>query len=1075
MRKRQVTASASGEVEDVDDDEYDPATAESSEEPVRKKTKTKGVPKGVGKAPQPFENGVVTSLVLENFMNHEHMRVDLDPHVNFIIGKNGSGKSAIVAGLIAGLSCKAKVTGRNTNSYSTLIMHGKPEAVIRVHLANGGEDPYEPERFGDTVVVEHTLETKGGGSYKLLRADGTLIKRSSKKEIEELCSFFNIQAANPCALLTQEAAKKFLHQGNDGDRYKFFLQAANLASQQEDLAEARAALVEMRERIVVVEADIEERLQPAAEEAREEYDGAKTLQQMQHKKEKMEPMIAWGAINDKDKELAQLRAALEQAKAAREAQRAEFDAHQTAVQKATEDTEAIEREVEALDAKVEEASNEGKKAMAVARELKQKLKDSQAGQKRAEADRVQAQSEVEEAEAEQERALADLEKNAKSVAAKKARERQALEQQLGGADASESDLQQRIAEANGRYKQAAAEKERLNPLVQEAKAEQRDEEERLKRLKQAKGKDEGLEEFHPDMPRLVQLVDQARRQGQFKGQVVGPIGKHIKMREGKEHHAPAVEVVLGVWRGLCKFVVEYSDDANVVKRLAVTASVTKGGRHAGAPLRPLMHRVEVANMKNKTRRHTPQMIAEKRPNSHYPTVDEVVEVENDLVYNCVCDTHQFGAMLLIPSQDEAHAEFNKKGKHGVQTANAKTVHATIEEPRKNWPSYTIKGDQSGGGYRGLNQRYEKDTPPGLLEMSKGAALEQAAAAVARAKEEVDVQGRALKQAEAAASKELQEEKKLRQELKRRQTAHGQMRQQLDNLRYEMEDADGDGGALAAARDELERATAAVKAAQADEERNGRAADDARKKYEPKKARVDAHKRDFDRYASGRASDTERPPRTAPQLTPLLFPLQVHRRARGEAEGGGGAEAAQPEAEAQAPQAAHGVQGGGRRGEGGGEGGARDEGLHRREDAAGAGDLRRPRRRRRGADGAAAAGGVREDEPSAQEAAGEARREVDRRAADDGREARPEAEREARGAQDRDPNKRGEREGAEGAVQVLEDTGEAEVAAGERRLQHVPQQEAARRRVALRPRPRDLRPRGVAQQPGRQRQVDRRRA
>ena len=46
-----------------------------------------------------------------------------------------------------------------------------------------------------------------------------------------------------------------------------------------------------------------------------------------------------------------------------------------------------------------------------------------------------------EAEAEQERALADLEKNAKSVAAKKARERQALEQQLGGADASETDLQ----------------------------------------------------------------------------------------------------------------------------------------------------------------------------------------------------------------------------------------------------------------------------------------------------------------------------------------------------------------------------------------------------------------------------------------------------------------------------------------------------------------------------------------------------------------------------------------------------------------------------------------------------------
>ena len=575
---------------------------------MRKKTKTKGVPKEVGKAPQPFENGVVTSLVLENFMNHEHMRVDLDPHVNFIIGKNGSGKSARAAGLIAGLSCKAKVTGRNTNSYSTLIMHGKLEAVIRVHLANGGEDPYEPERFGDTVVVEHTLETKGGGSYKLLRADGTLIKRSSKKEIEELCSFFNIQAASTRARSSRRrpprsfSTRATTATATSSSCRRRTSRRSRRTSPRRGRRSSRCASGSSSSRPTSRSVCSRRRRRRASTTARRRCSRCSTRRRRWYAWDAprtprahgptppphlpllplQEPMIAWGAINDKDKELAQLRAALEQAKAAKEAQRAEFDAHQTAVQKATEDTEAIEREVEALDAKVEEASNEGKKAMAVARELKQKLKDSQAGQKRAEADRVQAQSEVEEAEAEQERALADLEKNAKSVAAKKARERQALEQQLGGADASESDLQQRIAEANGRYKQAAAEKERLNPLVQEAKAEQRDEEERLKRLKQAKGKDKGLEEFHPDMPRLVQLVDQARRQGQFKGQVVGPIGKHIKMREGKEHHAPAVEVVLGVWRGLCKFAVEYSDDANLVKRLAVTASVTKGGRHAGA-------------------------------------------------------------------------------------------------------------------------------------------------------------------------------------------------------------------------------------------------------------------------------------------------------------------------------------------------------------------------------------------------------------------------------------------------------------------------------------------------------------
>ena len=62
--------------------------------------------------------------------------------------------------------------------------------------------------------------------------------KSSKGEFTELCTHFNIQANNPCALLTQEHAKKFLHHGNENDRYKFFLQAANLESRQHDLSMA---------------------------------------------------------------------------------------------------------------------------------------------------------------------------------------------------------------------------------------------------------------------------------------------------------------------------------------------------------------------------------------------------------------------------------------------------------------------------------------------------------------------------------------------------------------------------------------------------------------------------------------------------------------------------------------------------------------------------------------------------------------------------------------------------------------------------------------------------------------------
>ena len=92
--------------------------------------------------------------------------------------------------------------------------------------------------------MEHRIEKTGGGAYRLKSADGGVDRKVAKREVEELNQHYNIQADNPCSLLTQEAAKKFLHNGNESDRYRFFLMAANLGTQKEDLmhVQARAPL-----------------------------------------------------------------------------------------------------------------------------------------------------------------------------------------------------------------------------------------------------------------------------------------------------------------------------------------------------------------------------------------------------------------------------------------------------------------------------------------------------------------------------------------------------------------------------------------------------------------------------------------------------------------------------------------------------------------------------------------------------------------------------------------------------------------------------------------------------------------
>lgn len=60
-------------------------------------------------------------------------------------------------------------------------------------------------------------------------------------------------------------------------------------------------------------------------------------------------------------------------------------------------------------------------------------------------------------------------------------------------------------------------------------------------------------------------IEQARRAGKFKGKVIGPIGKYMKIVPGKEHFAGLAEHALGM--GLDRFLVTNSHDRDVVLQI----------------------------------------------------------------------------------------------------------------------------------------------------------------------------------------------------------------------------------------------------------------------------------------------------------------------------------------------------------------------------------------------------------------------------------------------------------------------------------------------------------------------------
>jgi hypothetical protein len=72
----------------------------------------------------PSDHGIIERVDCFNFMCHEHFSVELGPLINFIVGKNGSGKSAILTALTLCLGGKASSTNRGQNLKS-FIKEGK--------------------------------------------------------------------------------------------------------------------------------------------------------------------------------------------------------------------------------------------------------------------------------------------------------------------------------------------------------------------------------------------------------------------------------------------------------------------------------------------------------------------------------------------------------------------------------------------------------------------------------------------------------------------------------------------------------------------------------------------------------------------------------------------------------------------------------------------------------------------------------------------------------------------------------------------------------------------------------------
>lgn len=170
--------------------------------------------------------GTIKSVQLINFMCHSALKMDLGDKINFVTGQNGSGKSAILTALTVALGGRATFTNR-ANSISKLLKEGTDVGQVIVTIRNKGSDGFQPDVYGDFIIVERRIPREGTAGYKIKSASGKIIS-TRRQDLVSILDHLHIDVENPMTILTQDTARSFLANSTGQEKYAFFLKGTQL-------------------------------------------------------------------------------------------------------------------------------------------------------------------------------------------------------------------------------------------------------------------------------------------------------------------------------------------------------------------------------------------------------------------------------------------------------------------------------------------------------------------------------------------------------------------------------------------------------------------------------------------------------------------------------------------------------------------------------------------------------------------------------------------------------------------------------------------------------------------------------
>lgn len=239
--------------------------------------------------------GYIKKIDMVNFMCHDNLTIDFGPRMNFITGKNGSGKSTILTALTTCLGGKASSTNRGS-SVKSLIKEGKSRALIRVTIANKGASSYDYNRFGDVIQVERKLDAETSGSYKIMNSGGKVMS-TSKEELRKILSIFSIFVDNPFAILTQDTARSFLTESNAESKYQHFKRAMTMDKIENYKEGLQESLIQQKQKLTD-QKEVVNAMREKAKEVESKFKNFKKLESADTDLQYWNAVLEWNKVSE---------------------------------------------------------------------------------------------------------------------------------------------------------------------------------------------------------------------------------------------------------------------------------------------------------------------------------------------------------------------------------------------------------------------------------------------------------------------------------------------------------------------------------------------------------------------------------------------------------------------------------------------------------------------------------------------------------------------------------------------------------------------------------------------------------